>query len=148
MKYKILIGISFLLILIGTVVATDVNELKVPDGWESLHNGNYHEVGQSAGQGSGRNMMIQKYSDSIKSDYCNNVSEDNYITFQNNDKTWNYSDGANQDTGCFEVVNIDGEKYFVVFSTQDNVELNKDSHTTYDLMVEFNKLNNFEPVEI
>jgi len=35
-----------------------------------------------------------------------------------------------------------------VFSTADDVEFTSDTLTTYELMMEFNKLNNLDPVEI
>ena len=146
--WKILTIITITFLLIGIVSATDIDNLKVPDGWKSLGGGSYHEEGDSAGQGNGRNMMIQESSDSIVEEYTTNLTEDNYYAFKNTDNTWNYTDGSNQDSGCFEVVKIDGKDYFVVFSTADDVEFTSDTLTTYELMMEFNKLNNLDPVEI
>ena len=146
--WKIIIGISILFLLIGMVSATDINNMKVPDGWKALGGGSYHEEGISQGQGSGRNMMIQESSDSIVDEYTTNVTADNYYVYANSDNTYNYTDGSNQDSGCFEVVDIDGKDYFIVFSTLDNVEFTSDTLTTYELMMEFNKLNNLEPVEV
>ena len=59
--WKILIGLSILFLLIGMVSATDINNLKVPDGWEAIGGGNYHEIGDSPGSGNGHNMMIMEY---------------------------------------------------------------------------------------
>ena len=146
--WKIITIITITFLLIGIVSATDIDNLKVPDGWKSLGGGSYHEIGDSPGQGNGRNMMIQESSDSIVEEYTTNLTEDNYYAFKNTDNTWNYTDGSNQDSGCFEVVKIDGKDYFVVFSTADDVEFTSDTLTTYELMMEFNKLNNLDPVEI
>ena len=147
MKTKIIIGILILFLTIGIVCATDINNLKCPDGWKAVGGGSYHEEGDSPGQGSGRNMMIQKYDDSFKEDFFNNVSSDRYYVFSNGDNTFNYSDAANGDYGCFEVVEINGEKYFVNFWNVMEADFDT-SVTTYDLMLEFNKLNNFKPIEV
>ena len=66
---KIIIAISLLFLIMGICSATDINNLKCPDGWKALGGGSYHEEGDSPGQGSGQNMMIQKYDDSFKEIY-------------------------------------------------------------------------------
>lgn len=146
--WKIITIITTLFLLTGIAYATDINNLQTPQGWEALGGGSYHETGDSPGQGSGRNMMIQESHDSIEEEYTTNLTEDNYYAFKNSDNTWNYTDGSNQCSGCFEVVKIDDKDYFIVFTTQDNVEFTSDTLTTYDLMMEFNKLNNLDPIEI
>ena len=145
---KIATAVALVFLLMGIACATDINNLKVPDKWESIGGGSYHEIGDSHGAGSGRNMMIQKMTDSIKEDYFNNHTDENYYVFSNGDDTFNYTDGDNKDYGCFEVVNIDGTDYFVVFSTNVNYEFDKDTVSGYDLMLEFNKLNNLKPVAV
>ena len=145
---KILLTITIILLLTGTAYAIDINNLKMPNNWEPTGNGNYHEIGDSTGSGSGRNMMIQPMTDSVKEDFFSNVSEDNYFVFSNGDNTFNFSDGSAQDSGCFEVVSIEGKDYFVLFSTLNSVEFDKDTKSTYDLMVEFNKLNNLKPIAV
>ena len=145
---KILIGISILFLLIGSVTATDINNLKVPDGWESIGHGNYHEIGESKGQGSGRNMILQKWYDGLKEEYYNNITEESYYVNNNGDNTYNYTDNMNGDYGCFEVVEIDGEKYFINFWSLINSELKKGAPTNYEVMMEFNKLNNLKPIEV
>lgn len=147
MKTKILILLLAVFLTIGFVAATDVNNLKVPDGWEAIGGGSYHEEGASEGQGTGQNMIIQKWYDDLKDEYYNNISEDNYIVMDKGNNTYIYSDGLNQNAGSFEVVEIDGEKYFVNFWTAD--DMNPDEIAkTYDCMVTFNVLNGFSPVEV
>ena len=147
MKTKILILLLTLFLTIGFVAATDVNNLKVPDGWKAIGGGSYHEEGISEGQGTGQNMMIQKWYDGLKDEYYNNISEDNYIVMDKGNSTYMYSDGLNQNAGSFEVVEIDGEKYFVNFFT--NEDMNPDEIAkTYDCMLTFNVLNGFSPVEV
>lgn len=145
--WKIIIGLSVLLLLIGMVSATDINNLKVPDGWKSLGDGSYHEEGDSPGQGSGQNMMIQKWSDSFKDEYYQNNSDEKYSVQDTGNNTFMYIDDMNQNAGSFEVVEIDGQKYFVNFWTVDNMDVEKIADTSL-FMQEFNKLNNLEPVEV
>ena len=144
---KILIGLSILFLLIGMVSATDINNLKCPDGWKAIGDGNYHEEGESAGQGSGQNMMIQKWYDGLKDEYFQNNSEEQYTVMEDVNNTFMYIDAFNEDAGCFEVVEIDGEKYFVNFWTVDYTDSEKIADTSF-FMVQFNELNNLEPVEV
>ena len=144
---KILIMIGILFLFIGIVSATDINNLKVPDGWKALGGGSYHEEGDSPGQGSGHNMMIQKWSDSFKDEYYQNNTDEQYTVTDTGGNTFMYIDDLNHDAGSFEVVEIDGQKYFVLFSTTDNMDVEKIADTS-GFMQEFNKLNNLEPVEV
>ena len=147
MKTKILILCFVLFLTIGFVAATDIDNLKVPDGWKAIGGGSYHEEGTSAGAGTGHNMMIQKWDDSFYDEYYNNITEDNYIVMSKGDNIYMYSDGLNSDSGTFEVVEIDGEKYFVNFWTVDDMD-STEIAKTYEFLVEFNELNNFKPVEV
>ncbi len=144
---KIITGITLLLLIIGVATATDINNLKVPDDWKAIGGGSYHEEGISPGQGTGRNMMIMEYSDDNCRDFFDNGTDDYYI-FKNIDNTYNFTDWTvNNDEGCFEVVEIDGKQYFIIFSV--NLENEYDKHVPiYDTMLEFNKLNNLKPVEV
>ena len=142
---KILIGISILFLLMGIVCATDISKMKMPDGWELINGGTYHQVDPFTNGGNGHNMMIQNWTDSLKDEYCSNHTEDNYVVKDYGNNTMVYV--FDEDTGCFEVVEIDGEKYFVNFwyTKGSNID---EAAKTYDFMMEFNKLNNLKPVEI
>ena len=145
--WKILIGLMLMFLVIGIAAATDVNNLQVPDGWESIGGGSYHEIGDSPGEGSGRNMMIMEYTDSNCDEFFENGTDDYYI-FKNDDGSYNFTDWTvNRDEGCFEVVEIDGNQYFLFFST--NIDNDYSSELSiFDVMLEFNKLNNLEPVSV
>ena len=147
MKTKIILAALILIITIGIVSATDINNLKVPDNWEAIGGGSYHEIGDSVGSGSGQNMMIQKWDDSFKEDYWYNITEEQYTVKDTGNNTFMYIDELNQDAGSFEVVEIDGEKYFVNFWTVDYTNVEELADTGV-FMIEFNKLNNLEPVEV
>ena len=147
MKVKIIIGVLLMFLVIGIAAATDADNLKVPEGWESIGGGSYHEIGDSPGEGSGRNMMIMEYTDSNCNEFFENGTDDYYI-FKNDDGSYNFTDWTvNRDEGCFEVVEIDGNQYFLFFST--NIDNDYSSELSiFDVMLEFNKLNNLEPVSV
>lgn len=145
--WKILTIITITFLLIGIVHATDIDNLKVPDGWKSLGGGSYHEEGDSAGQGSGQNMMIEKWSDSFKDEFYQNNTDEQYTVIEDGNHTFMYIDDLNQMAGCFEVVEIDNEKYFVNFWTVEYMNSEEIADASY-FMVEFNELNNLEPVEV
>lgn len=145
--WKIITALTILFLFIGMVSATDINNLKVPDGWKALGGGSYHEEGDSPGQGSGQNMMIQKWDDSFKEEYYQNITEEQYTVTDTGNNTYMYIDDFNQNAGSFEVVEIDGEKYFVNFWTVDNMDVEEIADTSL-FMQEFNQLNNLEPVEV
>ena len=132
-------------LVIGIAAATDADNLKVPEGWESIGGGSYHEIGDSPGEGSGRNMM--EYTDSNCNEFFENGTDDYYI-FKNDDGSYNFTDWTvNRDEGCFEVVEIDGNQYFLFFST--NIDNDYSSELSiFDVMLEFNKLNNLTPIEV
>ena len=147
MKVKIIIGVLLMFLVIGIAAATDADNLKVPEGWESIGGGSYHEIGDSPGEGSGRNMMIMEYTDSNCNEFFENGTDDYYI-FKNDDGSYNFTDWTvNRDEGCFEVVEIDGNQYFLFFST--NIDNDYSSELSiFDVMLEFNKLNNLTPIEV
>jgi hypothetical protein len=147
MKRKILVGLILMFLVIGTAVATDVNNLKMPDGWESYAKGNYHEIGDSPGQGSGRNMMIMEYTNPNCDEFFENGTDDYYI-YKNSDCSYNFTDWIlNRDEGCFEVVEIDGKQYFVMFTSNIDKDYSGKMNI-YDTMLEFNKLNDLKPIEV
>ena len=145
---KILVGLLLMFLVIGTAVATDTGNLKMPDGWEAINDHTYHEKGNDPGSGSGRNMMIEKWHDSLKDEYYSNISAEHYYVYSNGDNTFNYSDAVNEDYGCFEVVEINGVKYFVIFWDVMEAEFDSVNVSTHDLILEFNKLNNLKPIEV
>ena len=144
---KIITILTLLLLTIGIAAATDINNMKVPDGWEATGGGSYHEIGDSPGQGSGQNMMIQKWSDSFKEEFYENHTDEQYMVTDTGNNTYMFIDDLNADAGSFEVVEIDGEKYFVLFTTVDNYDTEEIADTSL-FMQEFNELNNLHPVEV
>lgn len=92
-------------------------------------------------------MMIQKYHDSLKDKYYQNISSEQYFVIDKGNDTYMFTDGYNEDSGSFEVVEIDGQKYFVLFTTVDDLNV-EEVAKTYMFMMEFNQLNNLEPIAV
>ena len=144
--WKILTAITLLFLILGIVAATDIDNLKVPEDWESVGGGTYHQT-DIGGGGNGQNMLIQKWYDGLKDEYYQNISDEEYFVIDKENNTFMYTDGYNEDSGSFEVVQIDGEKYFVNFWTVDDLDAGEVAKT-YQFMMEFNKLNNLEPIAV
>ena len=135
MKSKILIGLILIFLVIGTVNAADINDYKLPDNfkvesefWAS--NGDY-------------GIGIYEYQDSDYETFFTNTSESTvYIA----DNITNYTDSDTNTVGCDELVEIDGEKFLIesYFEGTDDSKI-KDC---YDFLLDFNELNNFEPLEV
>ena len=58
-----------------------------------------------------------------------------------------YVDDSNENGGTFEAVEIDGEKYLIILSIRD-YKNDKELAKTYDALMEFNKVNNFKPINV
>ncbi len=136
----ILTAVSILFLVMGIVVATDINKLNMPNGWENSNDGVYRQVVKNIGS-DGYFMNIQKLNDTIKNDFYNHPSSSTHIVDKGNN-TFTFTDAK---AGSFEVVEIDGEKYFVMFWTAYSNDGNVNE--AYDFMMQFNNLNGFEPVE-
>lgn len=131
---KIILFLTIFLI-IGAVSAADINDYKLPDNfnvesefWAS--NGDY-------------GIGIYEYEDSDYETFFTNTTESTvYIA----DNITNYTDTESSTVGCDEIVDINGEKYLIecYFEGTDDSKI-KDC---YDFLLEFNKLNNLEPIAV
>lgn len=143
---KIVTAITILFLVMGIVTATDIDNLKCPNGWEAIGGGSYHGIGDSQGMGNGQNMMIMEYTPANCGDFFENVTDESYYVYQNDDNTYNFTDWEyGNEEGCFEVVEIDGKQYFLIFS--ENID-NEYDVSIYDVMMEFNELNNLKPIAV
>lgn len=57
-----------------------------------------------------------------------------------------FKDGINEMTGIVELVKIDEQEYSITFSTDTN-SASTSLDKIYDVLEEFNKLNNLEPLD-
>ena len=140
-----LTAIAILFLVMGIATAADLSNIKMPDGWDEVNDGIYMMTGDSPEDG-GHNLLIQKFSDALKTTYYDNATGAGFVVDDKGNGTFVYTDEANKLGGSFEVVEIDGEECFINFwfAGLDSSEIDK----TYGYMMEFNELNGFEPVEV
>ncbi len=138
---KITLGISILLLLLGsTAAAFNVDSLKTVNNYNDFQNGcstyttNNH-----------RYLSVEKLIGDYKKDLFTNSSD---MTVSNaGDNIYSFADTTFKLYGYQEVVVVDGENYLV--SINQNSKLSPSEQNTYlNDLKEFNKLNNLEPVEI
>ena len=140
MKTKIILATIILFLTIGIVFATNIDDLKVPDGYNNLKDG------CSAYTTNGDRMIyVEKVSGDYKTDWFTNNSD--YTVIPMEDNIYSYEDTSLEIYGFEEIITIDGDDYMV--SVNQNSKLSPSEQTQYlkDLH-EFNELNNLEPVEI
>ncbi len=140
MKTKILIAMLILFLAIGIVAATNIDNFKVPDGYNNLKDGcaAYTTNGD-------RMLYVEKVLGDYKTDWFTNTSDMKVSDVGNN--TFFYEDKSLETYGYQEIVMIDGDTYMV--SINQNSKLSPSEKTAYlkDIQ-EFNKLNGLEPVEV
>lgn len=142
MKKIIIIGL-LLVLTIGVVTAADIDHMKMPDDFESTGGGQYRQVNTYNNGGTGFNVIIVECTDTNFHDWTTNDTDLDYGVIKTGNLYWyTYMDTK----GVFEIVNIDDEKYIVDFSATSLAEGGVDQ--AYDYMMEFNDLNNLEPIAV
>ena len=137
---KLIIGISLMLLLIGTVSATNIDDLKTPDDCNALKDGVAAFTNHID-----RMFYVEKAGDNYKEDWFTNTSE---MTVSNvGDNIYLYSDDVLKTYGYQEIVNIDGIDYLISIDQISKLSPSEEK-SLLDDMKEFNKLNNLEPVEV
>lgn len=138
--WKIIIGLSILLLLIGIVSAADIDTLKTPGDYKDLKDGCAADKTYPD-----RMLYVEKAGDDYKEDWFTNTSD--MIVSNVGDNIYLYSDTVMETYGYQEIVNIDGTDYLV--SINQGSKLSPSEETTLlNVMKDFNQLNNLEPVEI
>lgn len=143
---KITLGISILLLLLGSAAAFEVKDLKTIQDYKSWDNNGYSNYTTN----SNRYFLVEKiasFDDSFKDEWFKNHTDIKFKTFPVGDNIFYAEDDNFHFYGYEEVVNIDGDYYMV--SINQNSKLSPGEQNTYlNDLKEFNKLNNLEPVEI
>ena len=140
---KILIGISLILLLIGTVSAFEVDSLKPIKDYTNFKDGQ-----STFTTNSNRMFIVEKVTidDSFMEDYFENNTVVDYLVIPVEDNIYYYEDGDSQQ-GYQEVVEIEGDTYLV--SIFQNSKLSPGEKNLYlKDMKDFNKLNNLKPIEV
>ena len=131
--FKIVIGISIILLSVSMISAANINDWKLPDNFKSES-----DVWASNG---GYGLSINEYNDEDYDLFFRNSSDYTVVTANN---ITNYTDHISNQVGCDEVIEDDGVKYLVECynSGPNNLE------GCYQYLLDFNKLNDVSPIEI
>lgn len=126
---KIIITILILLLTIGIVTAANVNNPKIPSGFNK--NSEYFYSNGDYG------LTITKHdADADKWLFTNDTD---YTVQQGNDHVWKYTDKMTKQVGVLEI--SDDNMLVEVYCN------GSDTDKCYDYLMEFNKLNNIEPLK-
>ena len=134
MLKKTVIALIILLLTAGIAFAVDIGDIKAPEGFQKdlgviLTKDNYE-------------ISILKLGD-IDSSFLFDEDDDYKVSeYENN--TYNFTDKLLEHAGVFEVVEINGEKYYIE-CFQRNATSYDDS--AYDCLFEFNSLNNLTAIK-
>ena len=133
MLKKIILSLILATILIGAVSAVSINDFKLPDGFtvESEYWASNDNFG----------LSITEYNDDDYDYYFTNTSDYLVVTAGN---ITNYTDHTSSQVGCDEVIILDGEKLLIECYHENPNRLDD----CYSYLLEFNKLNNVEPISV
>ena len=140
MKWKILLGIGILFLIIGSAVAVEIDNLNVPKDYKDLKDGCAAYTTNID-----RMLYVEKASGDYKTDWFTNTSD--MIVSNVEDNIYSYSDSTLDIYGYQELVEIDGVNYIVSINQGSRLSPSEENSFLNDLK-EFNELNNLEPMEV
>ena len=135
---KILIGISILVLLTGTVSAADLNEIfTAPSGLHPMGTTTFVDE-------QGHNIVICEYNDENRQTWFENDTDPEYLVEKYNDTCYL---GVDDENDCYllEVVEKDGQQYIVSSWTPKGAG---ETSVILANLLEFNKLNKVTPLEV
>ena len=130
---KAITALTILLLLIGIVSAVDLNDFKLIDGFTS--ESEYWASNEDFG------LSVNDYNNDTDYDLLFTNDTDYIVVTDGNIS--NYTDTISDQVGCEEVVTVNNEQ--VLVEVYDN---NGDIDKCYEYLMEFNKINNLEPVSV
>ena len=139
MKWKILIGISILFLVMGIVTASQFDDLKAPDGYEGMMMGTSMKEGNSqisivVDKQVNNPTAFQNVTDSLSAQTVTPLGEHIY----------KFVDSKLNCRGVEEAVTIDGIKYVVWFEDDSGADGSVDE--LLSALKEFNSINNLQPI--
>lgn len=139
MRWEILLGIGILFLLIGSVAAIDIDDMKVPFGYSNL------EDGVAMLNDGHTELYIGKLAEN-PGVFESNI-EEGYVVSDIGNNTYYFIDDGMQMYGLQEKVNIDNVDYIVSVS-KDSELSNADKTLLKEDLENFNELNNLKPLEV
>lgn len=135
MKKIYLIGLTAIMLLVGasTVSAIDLDDFKLSDGFD--------KESSNLAINDDFSLSVAKYDKDLDYDLLFKDDGDYTVTVGEISK---YVDKEVKHVGVLEVVEIDDEQVLIEIYSEDMSKLDE----CYDKLVEFNELNNLNPVEV
>ena len=140
MKRKIIFALAVLILAVGMAAAVNMNDFQFPSGFHQMDG-----VPNSYMNDNSQAFVIFEYNSSSQRELLTNSSGYGIQPFKDNINI--FADVNNHLSGVIEVVNFKGNKYIVMSTIPDSLI---DSHSTdaYNSLLEFNRLNNVNPVAV
>ena len=146
MKTKIIIGTILLILLIGSVTAFEIKDLKPINGYDEFDvNGQSNYTTNNH-----RYIYVEKIAtidDEFINEWFTNHTEHNFTTSPVGDNIFYFEDQNFNFYGYQEVVNIDGTNYMVSINQESKLSPSEKTEFLNDLK-EFNKQNNIKPISV
>ncbi|MDO5859632.1 hypothetical protein [Methanobrevibacter sp.] len=140
---KIAVCLILSLFLVGCVCAANAVYFTLPDDFDDVGNGVYIKYDSS--KKPEQTFAIINYTQYDAEDYLKNDTEYGYSVYNGTNETFNFVDEKLSEKGSIEIIEVDGQKYIV--ESWNAIEGNNhDFTTTFQNLMEFNKLNNVKQV--
>ena len=158
---RIIVLLMILIFTAGMVYAVDLSEFKAPSNFEGDGNGSFYEL-NDLGIMDENGISIEIYNvesmmetakqagldenNSEDSDFFTNNSALNYtVESSDEENIFYYTDGVNEIEGYVELVKVGDEKVYIETTIDKGASEDK-LKQSLDVLKEFNKLNNLDPI--
>ncbi|WP_458403719.1 hypothetical protein [Methanobrevibacter sp.] len=131
------------LVMISAAFAADLGIFSAPNSFEDLGDGVY-ALYDSSGNAE-EILSVVEHNEHDWQDYTSNDTHNNYTVFKGENNTYNYTDASQDESGSFELIEVNGTKYIIDF-TKTGMDRQNGFTATYKNLMEFNKLNNVTPL--
>ncbi|WP_407375759.1 hypothetical protein [Methanobrevibacter sp.] len=140
---KALLISTIALIMIGAVSAVDLEGFTAPENFKDLGDGVY-VLYDSLGNAD-EILSVVEHNEHDWQDYITNDTNNSYTVFKGENNTYNYTDGSQDESGSFELIEVNGHKYIIDF-TKVGIDKKNNFTATFENLSIFNKLNNVTPL--
>ena len=142
---KVMICLILSLFLIGFASAADLPNFNFPDDFKDVGDGIFIKYDSS--NKPLQTFAVIEYTVTDAGDYLLNDTDYGYTVYNSTNNTFNFADEKLKEKGTIELIEIDGKKFIV--ESWDSLDGDKlDFKTTFNNILEFNKLNNITPLNI
>ena len=141
MKFKTIIMLILMISTLTIVSAVDLNNLNVPDNFESVGDMTYdNNVSEQ------ELYLITNSSEELKSYFNNDTQLKEIVNPTQKENIYSFTDGTNNMSGCSELIKVDETYYLVELWVSGEADDNKIQEMS-DTLTKFNELNNFTAID-